>query len=187
MKQPTLETERLIIREIRISDSEGMFELDSNPNVHLYLGKKPVKTMEQTQKMIVEIRGRYQEDGICRWAVEEKSTGKFVGWTGFRMNSDIIMNGMENVFDLGYRFVESAWGKGYASETSFACMEYAFTHLDYDPIHGAADILNIGSNRILKKVGMKFVNEFDFEDAPHYFYAITKAEWIAQNSTVPLQ
>ncbi|MCH9660383.1 MAG: GNAT family N-acetyltransferase [Bacteroidetes bacterium] len=177
MKQPIIETERLIIREILTEDAEGMFELDSNPNVHLYLGNKPVTTLEQSLTMVAEIRQQYIDNGICRWAVVEKESGKFVGWTGFRLNSDIIMNGMENVFDLGYRFVESAWGKGYASETAFACMDYAFKHLSYDPIYGAADIKNIASNKILQKVGMRFTNEFDFDGEPHNFYSITKEEW----------
>ncbi|MEL6812549.1 MAG: GNAT family N-acetyltransferase [Bacteroidota bacterium] len=182
MKQPTIETERLIIRELLPSDAEGMFELDSNPKVHLYLGNNPVDSMEKIHEVITMIRKQYIDNGIGRWAVEEKATGKFVGWTGFKVNTELVINHMKDVFDLGYRFIKSAWGKGYASETAFACMEYAFENLDFDPIYGAADVKNAASNHILKKVGMKFVNEFDFEGDPHYFYAITKAEWLALNS-----
>ncbi|MFK8029108.1 MAG: GNAT family N-acetyltransferase [Gammaproteobacteria bacterium] len=182
MIQPTIETDRLLIRELLPSDVEGMFELDSSPNVHLYLGNQPVKTLAESRETIRSIRQQYRTQGIGRWAVEEKSSGQFVGWTGFKVNTDIEINGLKNLFDLGYRFIESAWGKGYASETGFACLKYAFENLNYDPVYGAADVRNAASNRILQKMGMKFVTEFDFEGDPHYFYQITKTEWDAQNS-----
>ena len=47
-----IETERLILRELRITDLDGMFELDSDPEVHKYLGNKPVKTKNESQKIL---------------------------------------------------------------------------------------------------------------------------------------
>ena len=41
----SIETERLLLRELISSDDFGMFELDSNPEVHKYLGNKPVKNI----------------------------------------------------------------------------------------------------------------------------------------------
>lgn len=183
MRQPTIETQRLIIREILPEDAEGMFELDSNPEVHRYLGNHPVKNVAESLAVIKFIRDQYESAGIGRWAVIEKQSGKFVGWTGFKVNPGII-NGVSEVFDLGYRFVERVWGKGYATETSVACLQYAFDHFNYDPIYGMAEIHNAASNWILKKMGMKYHNQFDFDGDPHYFYSITKEDWLKrQNNT----
>ena len=74
-----VETERLILRELKQVDLEGMFELDSNPEVHKYLGNKPVKTIEESQKRIESIRNQYQKHGIGRFGVIEKSSGDFMG------------------------------------------------------------------------------------------------------------
>jgi ribosomal-protein-alanine N-acetyltransferase len=63
------ETERLLLREFLPTDVQGMFELDSDPAVHRYLGKKPVQTIEQSQEMIAFIRQQYLANGIGRWAV----------------------------------------------------------------------------------------------------------------------
>ena len=60
-----LETERLILRDILPSDANGMFELDSNPIVHKYLGNKPVKTIDESKKMIDTIIQQYEEKGSC--------------------------------------------------------------------------------------------------------------------------
>ena len=185
MTQPTIETQRLVIREILPEDVEGMFELDSNPEVHRYLGNQPIKTMEESLAAINFIRDQYVSSGIGRWAVLEKSSGKFVGWAGFKVNPGYI-NGVHEVFDLGYRFVERVWGIGYATEISIACLQYAFNHLHYDPIYGMSDIHNDASNRILKKMGMKYVNEFDFDGDPHYFYSITKEDWLKLQNNINL-
>lgn len=63
------ETERLILREILPTDIDGMFELDSDPEVHKYLGNKPIKDKVQIPDMIDFIRKQYVEHGIGRWAI----------------------------------------------------------------------------------------------------------------------
>lgn len=182
MKQPTIETQRCIIREIKLKDIDGMFTLDSNPNVHTYLGKKPITTRDEAIENINKIRTQYKERGIGRWAVIEKTSTNFIGWTGFRVNSDIVINGMNNVFDIGYRFIETAWGKGYATETAVAALAYGINYLDYDPIYAAADVDNVGSNIILKRLGMQFNNVFEFDGTPHNFYNISKKQWKQQHN-----
>ncbi len=177
MRQPEIHTERLLIRELRETDLDGMFEMESNPNVHLYLEEKPLTKKDEVVKIIKYVRQQYQDHGIGRWAVEEKATGEFVGWTGFKMNTEPL-NDHTNFIDLGYRFKESAWGKGYAGETALASMKYAFEQLAYDRIYGAADVNNIGSNKILQKVGLELVNSFNLDGVDHHWYAISREDWI---------
>jgi RimJ/RimL family protein N-acetyltransferase len=47
-----IETERLYIRELQPEDAQGMFEMDSDPEVHRYVGGQPVATIEQTRAVI---------------------------------------------------------------------------------------------------------------------------------------
>ena len=42
-----IETERLILREILHSDADAMFELDSDPEVHRYLGNEKMKNKKR--------------------------------------------------------------------------------------------------------------------------------------------
>jgi len=60
MKKP-IETERLILREFLFSDAAGMFELDSNPNVHVFVGKRPVTSIEQSIAYIENIQQQYKD------------------------------------------------------------------------------------------------------------------------------
>lgn len=85
MNNKPIETERLILRELLPSDDKDMFELDSNPEVHKYLGENPVKNINQVQKVITMVRNQYQTNGIGRWATIEKETGLFIGWSGLNL------------------------------------------------------------------------------------------------------
>jgi len=174
-----IETDRLILREILPTDVEGMFELDSNETVHQYLGKKPIKTKQQAAKIIEFIREQYEVRGIGRFAAIEKSSGDFIGWSGLKLNTDEKdeLNGKTNFYDVGYRFIPRYWGKGYATESSLAILDFGFNELKLEVIYGAAEIDNIASNIILKKIGLHFINEFHFEDGMANWYELKKEDY----------
>ncbi|WP_218597928.1 GNAT family N-acetyltransferase [Polaribacter sp. NJDZ03] len=174
-----LETERLLLREFRITDVEGMFELDSNPKVHQYLGKKTIKTKEEAKRMIDFILKQYKENGIGRFAVIEKSSGNFIGWSGLKLNKGTkeSLNGFQDFIDIGYRFIPKYWKNGYGLESAIACLEYGFKTMNLDIIYGAAEIGNIGSNKILQKIGLQFVNEFKEDNELVNWYELKKENY----------
>src|SRR5689334_14285347 len=105
-----LETERLLLRELLPTDEAAMFAMDSDPEVHRYLGNKPVQKREQSRELIAFVRQQYVDNGIGRWAVVEKETGDFVGWSGLKLAPGPT-NGRTNYYDLGYRFLRRYWGR----------------------------------------------------------------------------
>jgi len=174
------ETERLILREIMPTDIEGMFELDSNPEVHKYLGDKPVKTKEEIEKVIEFIREQYRDRGIGRWAAIEKASGDFIGWSGLKLNTGEkdSLNGKQDFYDIGYRFIPRYWGKGYATESALVALDYGFKVKQYETIAGIALIDNIGSNKVLQKIGLNYIEDFVFEDTRASWYELNKEEYI---------
>lgn len=167
------ETERLMLRELVPEDAAGMFEMDGDPEVHLFLGNKPVQSIEQSKADIEFIRKQYIENGIGRWAVIEKSTGNFVGWAGLKLITELT-NNHNNYYDLGYRFSKRFWGKGYATEAAIAVRDYGFNELKLNEIIGIADISNLGSIHVLKKIGLKQIAIFDYHGIQHYWMKIEK-------------
>jgi RimJ/RimL family protein N-acetyltransferase len=161
------------------SDAKGMFELDSNPIVHKYLGNKPVKTKQQAVDGIQFIRKQYNERGIGRFATVEKSTGDFIGWSGLKLNLDKKeeLNGRRSFYDIGYRFIPRFWGKGYATESALAVLDYGFKKLNIEIIYGAAEIDNIASNIVLQKIGLQFINKFHFEGVKANWYELKKEDY----------
>lgn len=173
------ETERLIIRELLPEDATGMFKMDSDPEVHRYLGNDPVKDIEQIRNVISFIRQQYVDNSIGRWAVIEKESGEFIGWTGLKLMRETV-NNHTNYYDFGYRFVKSSWGKGYATETAAPSLQYGFDVLQAEAIYAMADEGNTASRRVLQKAGLQFIEMFDYEDTQHAWYKITRDEFITQ-------
>jgi len=155
----TLETDRLILREFQLSDAEAFFAMDSNPKVHQYLWNKPVQKIEETFEVIEFVRKQYIDNGIGRFAMISKETNEFIGWAGLKFNTEMVNNKV-NFYDIGYRLHEKFWGKGYASEASFAWLNYAFETMKIKTLEAAAHTENVASNRILQKIGMQMTETY---------------------------
>ncbi|SDX83861.1 GNAT family N-acetyltransferase [Flavobacterium degerlachei] len=177
MKIGTIETERLILRKLIPSDDEGMFLLDSNPNVHRYLGNKPVTSIEESREYINNILIQYIQNGVGRFAVILKETNEFIGWAGLKFITEPV-NERLNFYDIGYRFIEDYWGKGYAQEAAKAWLDYGFNQLKIQKICAYADIENKGSRKILEKIGLQHISEFDDEGTTCAWLELTKTDYL---------
>jgi ribosomal-protein-alanine N-acetyltransferase len=176
-----VETSRLILREILPSDDEAIFRLDSDPRVHRYLGNNPIKTMQEAQKAIEFIRQQYLENGIGRWAVIEKSTQDFMGWSGLKLMKE-TRNNITNYYDLGYRLMPQYWEKGYATESAIAARDYGFDTMKLDIINGTAECTNTASRHVLEKAGLKRTGSFLYYGEMNDWFEITRESWEKQRS-----
>lgn len=167
------ETERFFLREILPTDVDGLFELDSDPEVHRFLGNKPVSDKEQIVAVINFIRQQYIDNGVGRWAIVDKKTNDFIGWTGLKFVTELT-NYRRNYYDLGYRLIKRYWGQGIATETAFASLDYGFNTLKLEEIFAAAHVENKASNAVLKKVGFQYIERFTYDNDPHNWYRIKK-------------
>jgi RimJ/RimL family protein N-acetyltransferase len=165
------ETSRLILREMLPTDVEGMFALDSDPEVHRYLGNNPVQTKAQAAEAIQFIRQQYAAYGIGRWAVIEKQTNSFVGWAGLKRITEITNNHI-NYLDLGYRLIKKYWGLGIATEAAHASLAYAFENLQAPAVYAITDSDNNASHHVLLKAGLRFIEIFDHHGSKHNWYKI---------------
>jgi len=154
-------------------DAEGMFVMDSDADVHRYVGGRPVQTIEQTREVIDIIRAQYDSNGIGRWAVIEKTTGNFVGWSGLKLITEPI-NDHVNYYDLGYRFAKSAWGKGYATETAHATVQYAWDVMKLNELNAITNIDNAASRKVLEKMGMQENGTFLYDGEEHIWYDLAR-------------
>ncbi len=147
------------------TDEKGMFLMDTNAAVHKYLGNHPLKTLEEVRKVIQFVRQQYTDLGIGRWAVLEKETNEFVGWTGFKYMQDMVNKHVDH-YDFGYRLRQEFWGKGYATESALAALKYGITTLRLKDIYAMTDIDNLASRHVLEKIGFTLVEIFKYDAEP---------------------
>ena len=140
-----LETPRLVLRELNTEDASNFYHLNLNPEVIKYTGNPPFKSIEEAKEFLEHYK-EYQKHGYGRWAVLEKNTGNFIGWCGLKFHD-------EGYIDLGFRFFQDKWGKGFATESAKACIQYAKDSLNIQELIGRVLPENKGSIRVLEKLG----------------------------------
>lgn len=146
-----IETERLILREFMDKDALSFYQLNEDEEVIKYTGDSAFTSLAEAEIFIREY-DEYRKEGFGRWAVMEKREDRFLGWCGLKRNE-------ENHIDLGFRFYREEWGKGYATESARACVEYGFGEIGISCIVGRAIKENVASIRVLQKVGMEYWKE----------------------------
>lgn len=159
-----IETERLVLREFTKGEEALIYELNLDPEVTLYTGD-PVRDLEHAREVLEQvILPQYALYNHGRWAVHTKPGMEFIGWCGLKARPE------RNEIDLGYRFLKTSWGKGYATEATFACLKYGFEKLHLQRIVGRAMPGNLASLKVLEKCGMNYIGEEIVDDHPAKTY-----------------
>ena len=160
-----LETDRFILRELNVDDAKSFYELNLNPNVVKYTGDKAFANIEEAYNFLNSYK-EYETNGYGRWAVIDKSNSDFLGWCGLKYAHEL------NETDIGFRFFEKHWNKGFATESAKACLKYGFEKLNLKTIFGKAMAENVASIKVLEKLGLKYEREFDFAEHKGLIYRI---------------
>ena len=85
---PTLETERLILREITIEDANAIFSSLSNDEVTRYYGQDTMKNIEEAEKIIDIFATNYVEKRGIRWGIQRKGDARnYMGQSVFMPGS----------------------------------------------------------------------------------------------------
>jgi RimJ/RimL family protein N-acetyltransferase len=170
-------TERLRLREMTPDDAANAYALNADPEVVRYTGDEPFPSIEAAWEFLQNYSD-YRRNGYGRWAVEKLPDGTFIGWCGLKK-----LDGGD--VDLGYRLMREHWGKGYATEAARECLRIGFQDLGLDEIIGRTAQENIGSVRVLEKLGMNYYKtEQCFHDPVALYFKIGRDQWRAVHPTL---
>jgi [ribosomal protein S5]-alanine N-acetyltransferase len=146
-----LETERLSLRELRLEDAGFIVELLNDASFLRFVGDKGVRTLEDARHYLqtgpIDSYGRL---GFGLWLVELKRSGAPVGICGL-----LKRDTLDDV-DIGFAFLPRYRSKGYAFESASAVLDFARNVLKLKRIVAITDEANVGSIRVLEKIGMSF-------------------------------
>ena len=159
------ESDRLILRELRLEDAESFFLLNEDPEVLKYTGDLPFKSIESAREFL-ENYDHYQKYGFGRWAVILKENNSFIGWCGLKYSIE------KDEVDIGFRFFQKYWNKGYASEAASFCIKIGQEKFKIKLIMGRAMKANRASIKVLQKIGLHYDRDFDFEGNDGVIYRV---------------
>lgn len=160
-------TDRLILRPRCIEDLEAYLAMDLDPDVVRFI--RPTPPEEEHRAFLKERFAIDHADGLGFWTVFKKGENgeadSFVGWVLL-----VPLGGAGPEVEIGYRLIQKAWGKGYATEAAIALRDYAFETLKLDQIVAVTHPDNHASQHVLQKIGLKRSGErFVFGQTLPYF------------------
>jgi RimJ/RimL family protein N-acetyltransferase len=144
-----LETERLILRPFAEADFDAYAAIHADPEVTRFLGGVPQPRWEAWRSFAMLV-GHWTLRGYGSWAVEEKSSGVFIGRAGLH-----YPDGWPGI-EVGWVMAHSHWGKGYATEAGRAAMQWAFDVLGLAHIISIIRPENARSIRVAERLGMTY-------------------------------
>ncbi len=148
---PTLKTERLILRPMRVGDAADMFDYAHREDVTTYLLWSPHQSISYTREYLKYIETRYDAGDFYDWAVIERASGKMIGTCGFT-RIDIPNNSGE----IGYVLNPEFHGKGYGTEAASEALSFGFDVIGLHRIEAKFMEGNDASLHVMDKLGMTF-------------------------------
>jgi RimJ/RimL family protein N-acetyltransferase len=165
-----LETERLQLREMTPADLDFVAEMLSHPEVMRYYPK--CYSREEAQSWMERQFQRYRENGHGLWLVLDRPTGQPLGQVGLVMQATDI--GFEP--EIGYLIHRPCWWHGYATEAALAVRRYAFETRNYPKVISLIRPINMPSQGVARKLGMRPDREIMFKDLQHLVFTVRRDE-----------
>ena len=162
-----LQTARLRLRAAEASDAAFILELLNAPGFVQGIGDRGVRTLDEAQAYIeTRIISSYLNHGFGMWVVTPKDAPEPMGLAGL-VKREVLPH-----VDVGYAFLERAWGQGYAQEAAAAVLTHAREVLGLETVAAIVNPDNLASRRVLEKIGMRFVDVRQLEgwDQPSAYY-----------------
>lgn len=157
---------RLGFRNWKASDLAPLQALNQDPAVMEFF--PAIKTLEESAVFLRKMQEDFAARGYCFFAVDVLESQEFIGFIGLSQHTYIEELGP--VVEIGWRLQQSSWNQGYATEGAKACLQYGFEELGLTSIYAATPVINKKSQRVMQKIGMEFLLEFEegrLENAPH--------------------
>ena len=176
-----LETERLILRTITESDAALQDRVLNTPTVMAHLGG--VKELHDIEARHAKSMALFAQHGFGFMMMIEKATGEMVGHAGMKLVDNPNASNQGD-HEIGWLVREDRWRRGYAYEAMVAVIDWAFGRIDAPHVVALTSESNVGSWKLMEKLGMERRKDLDFTDPafpdsdnPTIQYSLSQSAW----------
>ena len=177
-EMPCLETEQLLLRPVRESDADAIFEIFGNDEVMRFYDKEAFTTPAQAEQLLSRMIKRNAEGETMRWGITLKENDTVIGTAGFNV---FVMRWARG--GIGYDILPAYGKQGYMTEALRAILQYSFTTLGLNRVEAMVMPGNEASAGLLRKLGFHregLLREYGFwknEFQDLQMFALLKREW----------
>lgn len=177
MNEYIFKSNRLGFRNWNEDDLFPFSSMNNDPLVMEFFPR--TLTKNETKNFIEKISEHFNNNGYGLYAVDKLESSVFISFIGF------MIPGFEAHFtpcvEIGWRIKKEEWNKGYATEGAKRCIKFGFEKLSFSEIYSFSSKLNLKSERVMIKIGMKKIGGFDHPEVdkgnklrPHVLYRVVK-------------
>ena len=153
---PSLQTDRIELRPLHVSDAEALFPIHADSEVNRYLVRIPPNSVEDTRQFIQRIVNAYHTGQWYYWAVVHKEQQKLIGTAAVFRIADDMSHG-----ELGFELATQFHGQGLMQEIIPAIIQFSKETLPLDYLIAHSDPDNQASIHLLEKFGFKQIDEVE--------------------------
>ncbi len=147
-KNLMIESERLLLRPVRESDADDIFEIFSNKEVMKYYDLLPFNSISDATNQVDIFRKCLEEKTMIRWGIELKENKKLIGTCGFFAFSEESLKA-----EMGYELNRNYWNRGIMSEALKMITDFIFHKTEINRIEAYVEPLNTASMKLLESLG----------------------------------
>ena len=150
-----LQTERLLLRQWRAADRAPFAVMNADPRVMEHF--PALLGTEESDARAASAERRIAERGHGLWAIEVRSSGRFIGFAGL---ADVppgieLPVGDVPTMEIGWRLAVDAWGHGYATEAAVATLATAFDRIGLERVVSFTALSNLRSQAVMRRIGLR--------------------------------
>ncbi len=173
---PTLETERLRLRPILVTDKAGVMAIRSDRQTMAHIPTPMAISLEDAEEHIAKIHADQRAGKMMAWAITLRPSKDLLGIICLlRMKKEHFRT------ELGYALVRPYWGQGIMSEAVDIVVRHAFNTLGFHSIEAGVGPENKGSIRVLERNG--FVQEGHLKEDTYQNGAFTDTLLFGRNGS----
>ena len=163
-----VETERLWLRPFTFADLDALASINADPEVMRYTGNGEPVSRAETELRLHRYIAHQREHGFGLWAAIHKQDHVLIGFCGLQ-----FVHGHDEI-EIGFRLAQQYWNRGLAIEAAAVTLRHAFEVLRLDRVIGLTKHENVASQRVLEKIGMRYLKDARYYDALLMYYAATR-------------
>jgi ribosomal-protein-alanine N-acetyltransferase len=167
-------TPRLRLEPFSDAHLDGLYTLNSDPEVVRYIGNGQPQTLEETRAMILRVKQHWLDFNCGWWALIEIDTNEIIGAGGIQPLARIPGNPLE----IGWRLRKDRWHQGYASEAARVMADFAFNTMHNPDLTAVCHPDNAASAIVMERLGMTFRGLETWYDTTTRAYYMTREQFV---------
>jgi len=154
MKTPILETKRLVLRPLTITDAETVFtNWTSDPDVAKFMRWELHKNISETREWLAAEEELVESDSVYNWGFVLKKTGELIGSGG------LVFIEPKGMYELGYNIMKNYWSQGLTTEAAQRIIDFGKNELKQKQFYCCHAKSNPASGKVMTKVGFRYLKD----------------------------